>query len=134
MYVRMMQQVLSPGVQHAEKADLGAEMSGIGGDFQQCGGTGAEQEAVEQLLVMKHERRQLMRKREDHMNVGNVQQFFLTRREPLVAGVALALRAMAIAAGVIRDGLMAAARASIAVAAERCRATAQDRRQHLAVQ
>ena len=48
--VRMMQEILPPGVEHAEKADVGAEMFGIGGDLQQRGGAGAEQEAVETFL------------------------------------------------------------------------------------
>ena len=36
-------ELLVPGVQHPEQADLGTEMSGIAGDFQKCFGTGAEQ-------------------------------------------------------------------------------------------
>jgi hypothetical protein len=28
------QQVLTPGVQHAEEADLGAEVGGVGGDLE----------------------------------------------------------------------------------------------------
>ena len=35
MNMRMKLQILSPGVQHAEEADLGAEVLGIGGDLQQ---------------------------------------------------------------------------------------------------
>ena len=31
----MMLELLIPGVQHAEEADLGAEMSGIAGDFEE---------------------------------------------------------------------------------------------------
>jgi hypothetical protein len=32
MNVRMVEQALSPGVQHRDHADLGAQMLGIGGD------------------------------------------------------------------------------------------------------
>ena len=40
MDMRMIKQVLPPSVQHGKKADLGAEMFGVGGDLEQgfCGG------------------------------------------------------------------------------------------------
>ncbi len=41
--VRMVEQILAPGVQHAEEADLGAEVFRIGGDLQKAVRTGAEQ-------------------------------------------------------------------------------------------
>ena len=62
-------QVLSPSVEHAEEADLGAEVRRIGGDFQEGCGAGLEEQAVEEALVLIGERRQLVREREDHMNV-----------------------------------------------------------------
>ena len=40
--MRVLQQVLSPGVQHAKKADLGSEMFGVGGNLEQGRGTGNE--------------------------------------------------------------------------------------------
>jgi len=51
MEVRMKQQVLSPTVQHGEKADLGAQMFGVGSDLQQSLGSGVEQQVIEDLLV-----------------------------------------------------------------------------------
>jgi hypothetical protein len=48
------------GVQHAEEADLGAEMLGVTSHFEECLGTGLEQEMVEDLFVLQGERRQLM--------------------------------------------------------------------------
>ena len=67
--MRMMLEILSPGVQHAEEADLCAEMLRIGGDLQQRGGAGAEQEVVDDLLVLQGQPRQFVREREDHMHV-----------------------------------------------------------------
>ena len=49
--VRMEGQVLPPGVQHAEEADLGAEMLGIGGDLAREGEDNVEVGAVQQLVV-----------------------------------------------------------------------------------
>ena len=44
---------LTPGVQHAEEADLCAEMVGIAGNFEQCFCTGSEQQIVDDLLILK---------------------------------------------------------------------------------
>ena len=43
MHVRMMEELLIPGVEHAEKANLRTEVSRVGGNHQQCLGAGAEQ-------------------------------------------------------------------------------------------
>ena len=97
MNVRMMQQILAPSVQHAEKADLRAEMFRICGDFQQGRGGGSKQEAVQDLLVMKHQRIQFMRQCEDHVHIGDRQQFSNASGEPFIARVDLTLRAVAVA-------------------------------------
>ena len=52
MQMRMMKQVLAPGVQHGEEADLGAQVLGIGGDGAQGLGGGAEEQAVDERLVL----------------------------------------------------------------------------------
>jgi len=44
---------LVPGVEHAEEADLGAEILGITSHFEQCLGTGLKQEMVEDLFVVQ---------------------------------------------------------------------------------
>ncbi|MGA8100538.1 MAG: hypothetical protein WB869_00195 [Candidatus Acidiferrales bacterium] len=49
----MMQKVLAPGMQHTQEADLGAEMFCVSRDFQQRGGTGAEQQVVDDLFVVE---------------------------------------------------------------------------------
>ena len=48
----MVQQVLAPGVEHGEEADLGAQVPGIGRDRAQGLGRRAEQDAVDDLLVL----------------------------------------------------------------------------------
>jgi hypothetical protein len=60
-----------------------------------------------------------MRHAEDQMVIVNWQQFPLASLQPLVTGAGLAFRAVAIAAGVVRDGLISAVRTLIAMAAER---------------
>ena len=44
--------ILPPGVEHTEKANLSAQMLGIGGNLQQRRGTGVEQEVIDDLLVL----------------------------------------------------------------------------------
>ena len=44
---------LVPGVEHAEEADLGAEMGGVARDFEQRFGAGPEQQTVDDLLVLQ---------------------------------------------------------------------------------
>jgi hypothetical protein len=51
--VRVQVELLTPGVQHAEEADLCAEMVGIAGNFEQCFCTGSEQQIVDDLLILK---------------------------------------------------------------------------------
>ena len=71
--MRVMQKVLAPGVKHTEETDLCAEMRRIGGGLQQGGGAGAEQQVIEKLFVMERQRSQLVRQREDHVDVGHGQ-------------------------------------------------------------
>lgn len=132
--MRVLQEILSPSVQDTEKANLGAQMFWICGDLQQSRRTGSKQERVENLLVVKGQRSQFVRKGEDHMHVGNRQQFPTASQEPFISRVGLALWAVAVATGVVRDGHgMAATRTSVPMAAERRRSTAFDGREHLQV-
>ena len=52
MHVRVMQQVLPPGVQNAEKTDVGSQILGISRDFQQGICAGLEQQTVDLLFVV----------------------------------------------------------------------------------
>lgn len=54
-------QLLVPGVQHAEEADIGAEVLRIAGDFEECLGTGAEQQIVNQSFVLQCQWNQFVR-------------------------------------------------------------------------
>ena len=53
MDMGMMLQFLIPTMEHAEEADFAAQMAGIARHFQQRFGTGAEQEIVDDLLVLQ---------------------------------------------------------------------------------
>src|SRR6266851_9483731 len=55
VYMGMMLEVLSPGVEHAEESNIGTEMLGIASEFEQRSGAGAEEQIVEQPLVLEDE-------------------------------------------------------------------------------
>ena len=77
MNVGMMIEPLAPSVQHAEKADLGAEMFGIGGDLQHGLGAGSKQQGIDDLLIVQCQPRQVVRQRKHDMEVADIEQFFL---------------------------------------------------------
>ncbi len=52
MHVGMMLQLLVPGVQDAEEADLSAKVLAVPGDFDQGLGAGAKRQAVDDFLVL----------------------------------------------------------------------------------
>ena len=55
--MRVLLEGLSPGVEHTQDTDLGAEMLGIGGDLHQGRGAGAKQKVVDDLLVLQSQPR-----------------------------------------------------------------------------
>src|SRR5713101_6316813 len=106
----MMMQVLSPGMEHRHEADPRAQMFAVGGDLQEGFGRGAKEHAVNYPLVLEGQG-------------CDRQRLSGALFEPRRAGCALALRAMAIAAGTIRDRAVTATVALFDVATERRGAT-----------
>jgi hypothetical protein len=60
MQVRMKMQVLTPGVQHGEEADGGAEVSGVGGDGEQSFRSGLKQDGIDLSWVLKRQAADLL--------------------------------------------------------------------------
>jgi len=134
MHVRVMFEFLIPGVEHTEEADLGAEMFGIASDCEEGCGTGLQQEMVQEFLVLKGERRQLMGQGKDNMDVARGEKFLTTRLQPTSTGVGLTLRAVPVAAAVVRNSrTVAAGDALIEMPAQGGGATACDGSQHFDV-
>jgi len=129
--MRVMLQSLVRGMEHAEEADLCAEVPWIASDLQQRGPTGAEEQAVDQPLVLKRKRSQFTRGREHGVDVASGQQLPFALLEPAQAGVAQASWAVPVAARVIGDGGVPAVRAPIAMTAQGSGAAARDRIEHL---
>jgi len=131
MHVRVVFELLIPSVEHTEEADLGAEMFGIASDGEEGCGTGLQQEMVQEFLVLQGERRQFMRQGKDNMDVARGEKHLTTRLEPTSTGVGLTLRAVPVAAAVVRDGRTeATVDALIEMPAQGGGATARDGSQH----
>src|SRR5262249_51498562 len=120
----MQQKVLSPGVQNAEHANLGAQVLGIGCYLEQGLSAGGEQQIVEQTWVVQGQHIQLVGHAEHDMEVVGRQKFSFSCLQPALACLRLALGATSISAGVIRDSLMATPRKNMHVAPQRCGAAA----------
>ena len=90
-------QVLTPGVEHRQEADGGAEVSGVGGNGEQSFRSGLKQDGIDLSLVLKRQAADLLRKGEHDVEIGDGQKLRLPFGEPLGAGRSLALGAAAIA-------------------------------------
>jgi hypothetical protein len=112
-------ELLVPGVEHTEEADLGSEMSGVTRYFQERFGAGTKQQTIDQFFVLQSQRSQLRGQGEDDMDVGRGEQFAAPGLDPAFTSARLTLWAMAITTAVIRDGgTMSATGAFIDVTAE----------------
>src|SRR5207253_4364590 len=114
MNVRMVGHCRAPAVEHGG----GAEVPGIGGDGEQRLGRRAEQQVVDDRLVLVGDRGDLGRQREDDVEIADRQQIGLAGREPILCRRALTLWTMAIATGVVGDAAVAAILAALDMAAE----------------
>ena len=117
---------LSPGMQNAEKADFDPETLGVSGHFQQCGSRSLKEKRKQELLVLPHQRDQLMRDADNNVEVFNGQQFLTPFPEPFLTCVDLALWAVSIPARMKFDLLMPAADALVAMTAQSRGAAAND--------
>jgi hypothetical protein len=71
----MMEQVLSPGMKDAKKANLRSQVFRIGGNLQESCRASSKQKGVNQFLVMKRQRRKCVRNGKNQMDVGNGKEF-----------------------------------------------------------
>jgi hypothetical protein len=118
-------------VEHGGGADARAEVRGISGDREQRLGRGAEQQVVDDCLVLESDQGDLGRQGEDDVEIADRQQIGLAGREPILRRRALALGAMAVAARVVGDAAVAAILAALDMPAERGRAAVLDGRHQL---
>jgi hypothetical protein len=104
--MRMQSQVLSPGVQDAEEADLGSEVLGVGGNLKHGLSGGAEEQIIEQPWIALTERVQVVGQGKDDVEVRYAEQVLFAPCEPALTRLGLALGTVPVATGVIGDGLV----------------------------
>jgi len=73
----------APAVEHGGGADPGAEVPGVSGDGEQGLGRRAEQQVVDNRLVLVSDRGDLGQHCEDHVEVANRQQVSFAGGEPV---------------------------------------------------
>src|SRR3984893_11157539 len=127
MQMGMMQQSLTPSVQHGEEADLRAQVFGIGSDGAQGFGRRTEENAVDGCLVLIGNAGNLFRQRQDHVKILRVEKLGATVVQPLRPGERLALRTVPVPTTVEGDALVAALIALLYVTAKRGGSAAFDR-------
>jgi hypothetical protein len=106
--MRMQSQVLSPGMQNTEEADLCPEVLGVGRNFKHGLSTGAEKQIVEQPWIALTERVQLVGQGKDDVEVGHAEQILFAPCQSALACLSLAFGTVAVATRVIGNGLMVA--------------------------
>ena len=128
--MRVMLQVLPPGVEHGHQPDRRAEMLGVGGDAAQRLGRRLEQQAINDGLVLDGDRGDRRRHGEHDMKVRHRQQLSLPVGQPGCSRQPLALRAMPVATRVVGDADLPAVGALLDMTAQRRRAASLDGPHH----
>lgn len=128
--MRVLQQVLTPGMQKGEEAHFPAEALRVTAQREQGFRGGLKQEVVDNRLVLKGDFGGFLWDREDHVEILDRQQVGFAVFDPLPARRVLTLRAMAIPAGIVGDMKVIALAALFDMTAECRRAADLDRTQH----
>ena len=123
----MKKQVLSPTVKDGEKADLGAQMLGIGGDARQGLGSRSEENAVDEIFVLVSDGSNLVGNREDDMKIVCVENFGFSFFNPFGTSQRLALWTVAVTTAVVAGPLVITAVAPLEMTAESGSAAHLDR-------
>ena len=86
MEMRVVQERLSPGVEHGKEADLGAEVARIRGDGTQRLGRRAEEDAVDHRFVLQGDLGDRLWDGEDDVKVLGLEEVGLAGLDPRRAG------------------------------------------------
>src|SRR5262245_30753274 len=117
--MEMLRQILPPRVQNRGDADRAAEMPRVSPEGEQRVGGGTKEKRVDHARIALGEGIERMREGEDDVEVRNRQEVGLAGGEPALLCGGLALRAVAIATGVIGDARRATAVTRLLMSAER---------------
>jgi hypothetical protein len=126
MEMRVVLELLAPGMEHRQTAELGPEMLGVDADVQKALGYGMKEEGIEQVGILKDEGTEFLWQGRNHMDVRCRQDFSLSIGEPSGLGRTVTFWATTVPARIIRRLLVLAAVALGQVAAEGRRAAQLD--------
>src|SRR5215207_4975935 len=126
MDVRVADQGLPPRVEDAQDADLGAEMTGIGGDLTERRRARLKEPRVQPGPVSIGQGQERMREREDDVHIRHIEELALARVQPAFARLRLTLRTVPVSTRVVGDGLMPAGVTPVEMSTERGGSTARD--------
>jgi len=118
-------------VEHGGEPDAGAEVLGVGRDGDQGLGGGFEQQVIDDRLVVIGDIGDRSGQGEDDMEIRHGQEIGLAVGQPFLGSSGLALWAMPIAAGVVRDAQVRAVLTAFDMPAQRRRSATLDRRHDL---
>ena len=116
--MRVVLELLAPGMEHRQTAKLGPEMLGVAADIQQALGYGMKEEGIEHAGIVKDEGTEFLRQGGNHMDVRCGQDFSLSIGEPGGLSRPVTFWATAVPARVVRRLLVVAAVALGQVSAE----------------
>jgi len=122
MQMRMMEQILTPGMENREETDFGAQMLGIGSNGLEGLGSGPKENAIDGPLVLQGNSGNLFRYSKDDVKILGFQNLGLAVFDPLGAGQRLAFGTMTIRTRVEPNTLLAAPVTHFDVTAESGRA------------
>ena len=128
--VGMMLESLAPRVQDHQPTDVGPQALRVRGDLAYGLSGGLEQEVVHHALIGEREARERFWHREDDVDVADGQELLFARRHPRVASRGQTLRAMAIAAAVVREDRVRALLTAITMPTQCRRAALGDDSEH----
>ena len=117
MNVGMNMQILTPGVQHGQKADCRPQPLGIRRNGKQGLADCAEEDAIDRPGILQRHAADLRGDSEHHVKILDGQQFGFAVGQPLSTNAGLTLGAIAIAAGVEQKETMPALLALLQAAA-----------------
>jgi hypothetical protein len=106
MEMRVMVQLLAPGVQDGEAADLRPEMLGVPSDVLERLGDRAKEQTIEVARVLQRQRPEVVRQGKDHMDVGRIKDLILPGGQPRGLSRPMAFGTAAVPTRVVRLDLV----------------------------
>jgi len=107
MEMRMMVELLAPGMEPGEAADVRPKMLRVSGDVLERLCHGPKEHAVEDAGILEAQGTEGVWQREHHMDIGDIEHFAFPRGEPGHLSGSVTLGAVAVATGIITDLLVA---------------------------